>query len=45
VYLSYPITEIREENPELLEKIQGPILQRLEKLFVVFNPLSIQDMR
>lgn len=44
VYLSYPITEIREENPELLEKIQGPILQRLEKLFVVFNPLSIQDM-
>jgi adenylate kinase len=44
VYLSYPITAIQNENPQLLEKIQGPILQRLEKLFVVFNPLSIQDM-
>lgn len=44
IYLSYPITEIKKDDPELLEQIQGPILNRLEKLFVVFNPLSIQDM-
>ena len=44
VYLSYPITLVEQDDPELLERIQGPILQDLEKLFVVFNPLTIQDM-
>ena len=44
IYLSYPITEIQEENPQLLAEIQGPMLKRLEDLFVVFNPLSIKDM-
>jgi len=44
VYLSYPITPVRESNPELLDKIQGEILGQLEKNFVVFNPLAIQDM-
>jgi len=44
IYLSYPITEIREENPQLLAKIQGPILKKLQDLFVVFNPLSVKDM-
>ncbi len=44
VYLSYPISEIRKDQPELLQEIQGPILERLEGLFVVFNPLAIQDM-
>ena len=44
IYLSYPITEIQEENPKLLAEIQGPILKKLQDLFVVFNPLSIKDM-
>jgi adenylate kinase/nucleoside 2-deoxyribosyltransferase len=45
IYLSYPITAVRESNPELLAQVQGPILERLEELFVVFNPLAVQDMR
>lgn len=44
IYLSYPITAVRKENPELLEQVQGPILQRLQDLFVVFNPLFVRDM-
>ena len=44
VYLSYPITAVREENPELLSRIQGEILEQLEEMFVVFNPLAIRDM-
>ena len=44
VYLSYPITAIKTESPDLLKRIQGPILSQLEELFVVFNPLSIQDV-
>ncbi len=45
VYLSYPITAIRDENPSLLEQIQGPVLDALEKLFVVFDPLTVSDMK
>lgn len=45
IYLSYPITEIEKADPSLLEKIQDTYLKALEKLFVVFNPLTIQDMR
>lgn len=44
IYLSYPITAVRDENPEILAHIQGPILKELETLFVVFNPLDIEDM-
>ena len=44
IYLSYPITAVEKERPDLIKKIQGPILQELEKLFVVFNPLAIEDM-
>jgi adenylate kinase len=44
IYLSYPITPIQKDEPQLLEKIQGPILNELEKLFIVFNPLTIKDM-
>ena len=44
IYLSYPITAIKEENPALLEQIQGPVLQQLETLFVVFDPLAVRDM-
>jgi adenylate kinase/nucleoside 2-deoxyribosyltransferase len=44
IYLSYPITAIQEAHPDLLEQVQGPILSELEELFIVFNPLTIQDM-
>lgn len=44
IYLSYPITAIKDKNPEILEKIQNEILKKLENLFVVFNPLAIKDM-
>ena len=44
IYLSYPITAVQEESPELLARIQGEILSDLERLFVVFNPLTIEDM-
>lgn len=44
VYLSYPITAVQEDNPEMLEKIQTEYLEKLEDMFVVFNPLSIKDM-
>lgn len=45
IYLSYPITAVRESSQDLLDRIQGPILDELKKLFVVFNPLDITDMR
>lgn len=45
VYLSYPITAIKDDDPQLLDKIQGEILNKLEELFVVFNPLAIEDMK
>lgn len=44
IYLSYPITAVQETQPDLLARIQGPILTALENLFVVFNPLAIEDM-
>jgi len=44
IYLSYPITAIKDSNPELLTQIQTEFLEKLEKLFVVFNPLAIKDM-
>ena len=44
IYLSYPITAVKDDNPELLEKVQGPLLERLQSLFVVFNPMDVEDM-
>jgi adenylate kinase len=44
LYLSYPITAVEKENPDLLERIHNEILPRLEELFVVFNPMSVEDM-
>lgn len=44
IYLSYPITAVQKDEPELLTRIEGPILRDLEQLFVVFNPLAIKDM-
>jgi len=42
--MSYPITAIRKDNPDLLAQIQGEYLSRLEALFVVFDPLTVRDM-
>lgn len=44
IYLSYPITAIRQENPEQLEQFQNETLPKLEEHFIVFNPLTILDM-
>ncbi|MBI5856834.1 MAG: AAA family ATPase [Sphingobacteriales bacterium] len=45
IYLSYPITAIRDSNPEVLNQIQGEYLAKLQENFIVFNPLSIEDMK
>lgn len=44
LYLSFPITAIQESHPEIIKEIQGPILERLQETFVVFNPWWIEDM-
>lgn len=43
-YLSYPITAIRGENPELLEEIRTSLVPALREQLVVFDPLTIRDM-
>jgi len=45
LYLSYPITAIKDDNPEILTRIQGEILDKIEEDFIVFNPLAIEDMK
>ena len=44
IYLSYPITAIRQDNPEALKTFQDETLPRLQEKFVVFNPLAISDL-
>lgn len=44
IYLSYPITHIQEENPELLATVREVILPKLQKRFVVFDPMVVEDM-
>ena len=44
IYLSYPITAIREEKPTELEAFQKDTLPKLNEDFVVFNPLAIGDL-
>jgi adenylate kinase len=44
VYLSYPITAILDENPELIDSALA-VGENLRKAgFVVFNPLSVEDI-
>ena len=43
IYLSYPITAVRRDNPELLDKILNEYKPNLEQMFFVFNPLDIMD--
>ena len=42
IYLSYPITAIREDEA-ILDTIQNEYKPKLEELFYVFNPLDILD--
>lgn len=44
-YLSYPITHIEEDNPDLLRRIRNEVLPSLEKQFIIFDPLVIGDMK
>lgn len=44
IYLSYPITQIEKDNPDLLEKVRKEILPKLEEKFILFDPLVIEDM-
>jgi hypothetical protein len=44
IYLSYPITAIQKENPELIKVIENEYLPKLEEKFIVFNPLVIKDL-
>jgi adenylate kinase len=43
IYLSYPITAIEKQKPELLQEAEQ-FADELRSKFVVFNPLSIKDL-
>ena len=43
IYLSFPITAIQQEQPELLKEADD-FANKLRNDFVVFNPLSIKDL-
>lgn len=44
IYLSYPITAIRNDDPSKLDVFLNTTLRTLNELFVVFNPLAIGDL-
>ena len=44
IYLSYPVTAIKEQHPHFLDDIKSQYLPQLEDRFIVFNPLVIQDL-
>jgi adenylate kinase/nucleoside 2-deoxyribosyltransferase len=44
IYLSYPITAMKQSDPDFLVKLENEVLPRLYKMFVVFNPLDIKDL-
>lgn len=44
IYLSFPITAIQQEQPELLDNASA-IADELRKYYTVFNPLSIKDLK
>ncbi len=43
IYLSFPITAIQEEQPELMKEA-NEIAHELRKNYIVFNPLSVKDL-
>jgi len=45
IYLSYPITAIKESEPELLKEAEKLADNLRDRGFVVFNPLSIKDVQ
>ena len=44
LYLSYPITAIMEDSPELLEEAEALADRLRSEGFVVFDPMSIKDV-
>lgn len=44
IYLSYPITAIKKDDPEFFQKLDEEIRPKLYELFIVFNPLDIKDV-
>jgi len=44
LYLSYPITAIQQENPEILDEAKGLAGRLRDEGFVVFDPLAIKDV-
>lgn len=44
IYLSYPISNILKEKRELFDQAQGLAHRLREEGYVVFNPISIQDV-
>lgn len=43
LYISFPITAIQQDNPEMLDEAAS-IVGELQKYFIVFNPLSVKDL-
>ncbi len=43
IYLSFPITAIQQEQPELLDDASR-VADKLRDKFIVFNPLSVKDL-
>ncbi len=43
IYLSFPITAIQQEQPELLQEASN-IADKLRDKYIVFNPLSVKDL-
>ncbi|MGI8551154.1 MAG: hypothetical protein ACR2PL_10290 [Dehalococcoidia bacterium] len=44
LYLAYPITAMLKENPQLFDRARWMADQLRESGFVVFNPLSVEDI-
>lgn len=45
MYLSYPITAIKKDNPKLLDEASQLANRLRDEGFVVFDPLSIKDLQ
>lgn len=43
IYMSFPITAIQQEQPELLDEATS-IANKLREKYIVFNPLSVKDL-
>ncbi len=44
IYLSYPISNILKKKRELFDRAQALAVRLREERFIVFNPISIQDV-